>query len=196
MNDKKILYRLKYNTIIYDEYWEGKDLLENECPWLVPESIIKLDNIDMSDMNVLEFGSGGSTLFFAKRTKSVTSFETSKKWYNDVANAIKNKSLKNIEYNFYSSLNDNVLERLTKKHYDLILIDSDGNLPFNRENIVNLITQKINLNDTIIVLDNYNANYCGNLKNSIKQDKIEIYDDLHWSGKGTMIFYNEKYKNI
>jgi predicted O-methyltransferase YrrM len=161
-------------TIIPDEYWTGKDLLENECPWLVPEAIIKLDSIDMKDMSVLEFGAGGSTIFFARRAKSVVSCEYSSTWYNKVFAELINKEIMNVR------LCSRIFEINIRRHYDLILVDNSGN----HEDIIALVI-KLDLTGTIVVIDNY-ADY----PQSLKGKKIETFDDPHWNGKGTMIIYN------
>jgi protein-L-isoaspartate O-methyltransferase len=161
-------------TNIPDEYWTGIGLLENECPWLVPEAIRKLESIDMSAMNVLEFGAGGSTLFFARRAKSVISFETSEEWYKKIMDEIVAKNINNV----HISLNIKDLD--LNRHYDIILIDSAGN----RTEILNFVEQ-LDCSDIIIVIDNY---YDYNMIVS-GDANVELHDDSHWNGKGTMIIY-------
>jgi len=158
-------------TIIPDEYWTGKDLLESECPWLVPEAIAKLDEIDMSEMDVLEFGAGGSTIFFARRAKSVTSLEISEEWFKKIMDEITNKRLNNVH--LCSQIDDIDIN----KHYGIILIDSSGD----RKEILNLVQHLYN-DQTIIVIDNY-AEY----NMIVYGAKVELYDDPNWNGKGTMI---------
>lgn len=160
-------------TTIPDNYWTGENLLENECPWLVPEAIIKLDSINMKDMNVLEFGAGGSTIFFARRAKFVTSFETSNKWLGLVLDAIIDKNINNVSLN-------NLFEIDLKQHFDLILVDNSET----RQVMIDIITN-LDLTGTIVIIDNY-----GDYPQSLKGKKIETFDDSHWNGKGTMIIYN------
>lgn len=47
-----------------------------------------LENYDFSDFHLIEFGSGNSTLYFEKKFKSVTSFETNSEWYKKIKNLI------------------------------------------------------------------------------------------------------------
>jgi predicted O-methyltransferase YrrM len=161
-------------TTIPDEYWTGIGLLENECPWLVPEAIRRLEEIDMSNMFVLEFGAGGSTLFFARRAKEVFSFENEvTDWYGKVRYQLWGKGLNNVH--LYTGLNALDL----KRKYDLILIDSAGD----RKPVIDLVN-KMDLRGTIIVVDNYAD------QPAIGDGYVEMYDDPHWNGRGTMIIHN------
>lgn len=49
-------------------------------PWIAYDAIAALDQFLTSEMTVFEFGSGGSTLFFADRCKSVTAIEDEPGW--------------------------------------------------------------------------------------------------------------------
>jgi len=62
----------------------GTRCLEYEIPWQIPSSIFHLDILLKKDYNVLEIGSGGSTLFFMNRCKGIISLETDSNWYNIV----------------------------------------------------------------------------------------------------------------
>lgn len=72
-----------------DEYGQRRALWEEQCvdregnpvPWFTYPAIEYLNQLDLSHMRVLEFGSGGSTLYWARRAASVVSVEDSKSWY-------------------------------------------------------------------------------------------------------------------
>ncbi|MDD4970788.1 MAG: hypothetical protein PHT07_15280 [Paludibacter sp.] len=164
-------------TIIPNEYWTGIGLLENECPWLVPEAIRRLEEIDMSNMTVLEFGAGGSTLFFARRAKNVISIENEIIWYEKITHALFDKNIKNVKMHWWSMATETAK---IDKHYDLILIDNAGD----RKPVMDLVS-KLDLTGTIVIIDNY-ADY-----HIISTGgRVEFFDDEHWNGKGTMIIYN------
>jgi len=55
--------------------------LEHEIPWLTFPSIRQLSSLLTSEMRVFEYGSGGSTLFFANRVAEVISVEHDEAWY-------------------------------------------------------------------------------------------------------------------
>ncbi len=50
-------------------------------PWLHADATLYLENLLTPDMEILEFGAGGSTLWFAERVKHVTSVEDDPDWY-------------------------------------------------------------------------------------------------------------------
>jgi predicted O-methyltransferase YrrM len=49
-------------------------------PWLHPDVIAHLESLIQPDWDIIEHGSGGSTLWFAQRCKSVTAFESDPDW--------------------------------------------------------------------------------------------------------------------
>jgi len=74
----------------------GKSPLDLELPWFSYAAIDFLNGWLKPDMSVCEYGSGGSTLFFARRVKSVLSIEDNERWYNLVMRRIQEKSIKNV----------------------------------------------------------------------------------------------------
>ena len=50
-------------------------------PWLHPNAIEYLESILKSDMQVMEFGGGGSTLWFADKVKQVITCEPDHNWF-------------------------------------------------------------------------------------------------------------------
>ena len=57
-------------------------------PWFTYSFIDFLTERLNNDFDVFEFGSGNSTLFFAKRIKHVTSVEHNVEWYNKLISKI------------------------------------------------------------------------------------------------------------
>lgn len=53
----------------------------DQFPWIVYEAIDWLESFLTREMQVLEWGSGGSTIFFAKRAQSVVTIEHDPAWY-------------------------------------------------------------------------------------------------------------------
>ena len=54
-----------------------------------------IESHDVSDFNLIEFGSGNSTLYFEKKFNKVFSFETNKVWFDKIK-----PQLKNTDYHF------------------------------------------------------------------------------------------------
>jgi hypothetical protein len=69
--------------------------VQNELPWITFPAIRFLESSLTKDMVVYEYGSGGSTLFFAKRVKQVYSVEHNEDWFLIISTAIKEKGHSN-----------------------------------------------------------------------------------------------------
>ena len=74
-----------------------KPPVELELPWFSYAAIDFLEKYLRLEMRVFEFGSGGSTLFFAQRCKSVTGVEDNAHWCEIVAAKIARLGIKNVE---------------------------------------------------------------------------------------------------
>lgn len=66
-------------------------------PWLPFHLIEELDRYLEPSMEVFEWGSGSSTLFFARRVQRVVSVEHDPDWYEKVQNRIDKEELANVE---------------------------------------------------------------------------------------------------
>jgi len=74
-----------------------KNPLMDELPWIAFDARKFLERIIRKDMIVYEYGSGGSTVFFARRVRKVISTEHNKDWYGKVLDDINRKGLLNCE---------------------------------------------------------------------------------------------------
>lgn len=126
-------------------------------PWLVAGAVNFLEQWLLPSDNVLETGSGRSTLWFAKRTSYVLSIEHNEKWYEEIKRKIQDININNIDYFFesisyeYDPLTSGYLKRvsdLVDNYFDLVLID--GKL---RGHCALIGLQKLK-NNGIMVIDN------------------------------------------
>ncbi len=67
-------------------------------PWVNYKAKDFLDTIVNKEMTVFEWGSGGSTLYFAKHCKSIISVEHDAQWYDVVRQKIVDEKITNITY--------------------------------------------------------------------------------------------------
>ena len=74
----------------------GKSPLELELPWFSYAAIDFLCNFLKPDMTVCEYGSGGSTLFFSRRVRSVYAIEDNDRWYEFVKQKLLSESVENV----------------------------------------------------------------------------------------------------
>jgi len=64
--------------------WECIDASDAPVPWYTYPAIEYIKQLDFSDKNVFEYGSGNSTRFWAERCKKVVSVEDNKEWYDKI----------------------------------------------------------------------------------------------------------------
>ena len=117
----------------------NKTPLDLEVPWFSYAAIDFLDEFAEPHMNVFEYGSGGSTLFFARRAKSVLSVEDNRKWYELVSTRIKDEglvsaSLKLCPFDFKTAAafeESEYLHALPDERFDIVGRNADwhGHLP-------------------------------------------------------------------
>lgn len=68
----------------------------NDMPWMPLDAVECLKNIVTKDFEIFEWGSGGSTIFFANRCKNIVSIEYDKEWFDELTKEIQNRNLNNI----------------------------------------------------------------------------------------------------
>lgn len=107
-----------------------------DAPWFAQNAIPFIESLLKPNQTVFEWGSGRSTIWFAKRTKHVTSVEARDSWFNDVKKIISEQGLSekvdlrlakiSSEHNYdlaevesYVSQIDNFQD----KHFDVVIVD-------------------------------------------------------------------------
>ena len=190
---------------IPEEYWTGAHTVKCRLPYLTPPSIHRLDELLKPSFTVLEFGSGGSTLFFAQRCKRVISVEPYQHWINILTAEASEVGLQNITFHNYTDRATlaEFLKPIEDGSVDVLLVDSDDywfrdldyELPDGQPSIrsrtvlTEMAMPKLNPSG-FYVLDNYDRPwYKIPLDPSIWN--VEKYDDSHWDGRGTLIAHRK-----
>ncbi|MDX1966448.1 MAG: class I SAM-dependent methyltransferase [Planctomycetaceae bacterium] len=75
--------------------WSSDSPLQRRHPWVTYPALSWLDQNVTPDMRVFEFGSGGSTLYFAERAAEVFSVEHDPEWHAAVCAALAADDLRN-----------------------------------------------------------------------------------------------------
>ena len=79
----------------------SKGTLDYRIPWLVFSCIGFLEQWLNNNMQLFEYGSGGSSLFFAEKTAHIISAEHNRQWYSNTKKAIEQSGLMNIDYELF-----------------------------------------------------------------------------------------------
>lgn len=95
-------------------------------PWLTIDSIEIIEGFlkEHDDAKVLEFGCGGSTVWFAKRTNNLTTVEHDKNWFYFINNAlIEDEFCNSVNFILHSRPYVSVVNDFAKEYFDLVLVD-------------------------------------------------------------------------
>lgn len=134
------------SRIVFDFLFAPKGgPLHDKKPWIVQATTAWLENYLTENMYVFEWGSGGSTLFSALRTKKVISIEHNYPWFLKTQFYLNRANIKNCDYRFveaekstspstYTSTDKKyagfsfekyvrAIESFPDAHFDLIFID-------------------------------------------------------------------------
>lgn len=169
----------------YKNSMRGRFTLEIGFPWLAFGAIIELERILLlnPNFNILEFGSGGSTVFFSRRCRSVTSYETDIEWgakVKEFTDPLINVTL--IRKDFHDILHD--IDNMPKvEFYDIILVDS-GPFYHHRKKILDRVPPFLRKGGYLIV-DNYSQRHL--LGFDYSGYDVYAFDSLVYHGSGTKI---------
>lgn len=92
-----------------------------QLPWISYDAITTLDEFLTRDKSVLEFGSGMSTVWYARRAGSVVSIEDYRPWFDQVDRLLRTQGLTNVDYRFAPTQEDYVAA--PSRGFDLIMVD-------------------------------------------------------------------------
>lgn len=96
--ENKTLAHIKQFARWHKDKRSGDTTLSRELPWMTYDAIDFLESICQTDGRVFEWGSGGSTLFFARRCGQVTSIEHDQKWSGFLKEKLQELAITNVEY--------------------------------------------------------------------------------------------------
>ena len=144
------------------------DLLNGDSeviPLLTSSFLDWFETQKWSSLSLLELGSGGSTLYFSRFFKSVTSYETDKIWYDKLLLKIPS----NVDLIKVDSISDALHENNIKNvhSFDVILIDAS-------ENRANLARWLVNENYKGIIFFDNSEWYRKSIGTFLKEGFVEI----------------------
>lgn len=157
----KIIFQKPLGYIHYKLFLENKKPFEQRCLWVNIDLNNYLKDYVNSKMSILEFGCGGSTLFFSDNCRLVDSVEEEKGWIKIVK-----ENLKNSNVTFFNS------KKLPsqKNKYDIVLVDGGDRGKYSKL-AVNYVKD-----NGIVIIDNVERNkerkYFVNIKDNFSNYKI------------------------
>ena len=81
--------------------WKWHEVRHPGEPWIAPAAIAALDDLLLPTDEGIEWGSGRSTLWFARRLRSLRSIESHKGWYAKVKKNLADASVTNVDYRLF-----------------------------------------------------------------------------------------------
>lgn len=136
-------------------------LINPKKPWLSPAVNRILTNKVNSTWVGFEYGSGRSTIWFAKRIRSLVSVEHNPKWYALVKDELEKECLSNVDLVLCEREEDKEPEGADSKYVSVINQFSNGSFDF------------------ILVDGVYRAECCASALPKLKPDGMLIIDDIH-----------------
>lgn len=111
-----------------------KSTIDSAFPWINYSTIQFMHNIVSKDTKVLEFGAGGSSLFFLERKTNLISIEHEAEWINEVQKRASQKQLMRWSHHLISSNKPNSrvplpddylypLKSIVDSSIDLVVVD-------------------------------------------------------------------------
>ena len=128
------------NLVLHPQYiprclthnlFQDKTPLDLGIPWFSYAAIDFLERFLEPHMTVCEYGSGGSTVFFARRAKSVFSIEDNAHWFKVVSKRLRENSLPNVTlvlcpFDFKQAVgfeHSAYLHAIPDERFDVIVVD-------------------------------------------------------------------------
>jgi predicted O-methyltransferase YrrM len=119
-----------------------------EVPWLGWRAIRHLDGLIRPEWRILEFGSGMSSIWFARRCASLVTIESEQNWYHTILRLLEKRGLKNVDCRLAPDGKPLPVDEFRDRFFDLVLVDGH-----NRGRCVEVALRKVK-SKGYIFLDN------------------------------------------
>jgi len=149
---RKFLTLIRFYQIFNKKYGHSntvdgfvRDGNNSPLPWITYPCIEFLDRLNLKDCNVFEFGSGSSTLYWSQKSRSVTSVEKDRQWFDKVEGCLpSNCTLSHVgaDLDYINHINQ------YKRNFDIIIIDGAVRYPCAQEALKKITARGV------IILDN------------------------------------------
>jgi hypothetical protein len=160
-----------------------REPVELELPWFAYSAIDFLETYLRPEMRVFEFGSGGSTLFFARRCRSVVSIEDNARWRDIVAGKLSSRGVAHVDLRHVpvKFTNEQEFERSTyvsavrQSRAHVIVVDGNEWTPNARPICFRAAEEQVAPGGIIIVDDSWRYQQ---LRNANRAQRFEIFESV------------------
>ena len=186
---------------IPENYVSGGFTMEYEVPWMTPGAVRKLDELVHSDDRVIEVGTGGSSLFFARRCRAVLGAEPNLEWGESVVAEARSRGLGNIDIVIEPDPGKLLLAASRFGACSVLSVDPDDG--YDRDRLQDTLSDRAGDMLEVVAMDNYgardlfltswdwsNEQVIENLPGNGWQG--ESFNDPKWRGHGTRIFWRRR----
>jgi hypothetical protein len=119
LDPKLRIFNEKYGHHLSVKLKSSVNEKNESLPWFTYPAIEFLDQLNLTQADIFEWGSGNSSKYFSKKCKSIISIEHDLNWYEIQKNDLKNnQQLIHVDKSLY----DKVISEKNKE-YDIIIID-------------------------------------------------------------------------
>ena len=180
----KFIISQRNTGFLYEQGWflsyksgTSVDKNNNPIPWMTYSFIDFITERLNKELEIFEFGSGNSTIFFAGRVKKITAAEHNVKWYEEVKNKVPtNAEVKLITLENYQNSID------VTKQYDIIIVDGEK-----RNDCVANSIKALTKRGIIILDDSEREEYKDGMKYLLDQG----YKTINFWGLAPGTFFNK-----
>lgn len=156
----KTLAHVKYFWKWFKDKKSGNNTLKLALPWMTYDAIDFLESITADDKNVFEWGSGGSTLYFASRCKKVISIEHDNKWGQIINIELENRKLNNVTYRVIEGKTIDNFDDLNAENPDDYVSKDPNSKGLSFKEYANSIDLFKDYNLDIVIVDGRARNAC------------------------------------
>ena len=157
--------------------------LDLELPWFSYGAIDFLENFLRPEMRVFEFGSGGSTIFFARRCARVESVEDDPAWATRVRERMARLGLSNVaivecpfDFNKPAGFGDSqYLSQVREGSFDVIVVDGADNDYSIRPQCFEVAQDHVNAGGIIVVDDSWRYRQ---LRETHRAHRLEVFETV------------------
>lgn len=158
--DNKTFKHIKYFRRWYNDMKSGESTISLGLPWMTYDAIDYLKEIATAEKQIFEWGSGGSTLFFASRCKNVVSVEHDIKWSTNLKDKLNQLEYNNVILKEIGGEQTNNFFNLNAENADDFISKDEKSTGLSYENYVKSIDQFDYNYFDIIVVDGRVRNAC------------------------------------